>query len=41
MTNLVDIVGPQLKTKHAVVDTNSVLSDKKIIVLYFSAHWCM
>ena len=40
MTNLTQLLGTQIKTKNATVDTLQVLNDKKYIVLYFSAHWC-
>lgn len=35
-----EIFGDQLVSKAGLKDTNELLSGKKIIGLYFSAHWC-
>ena len=32
--------GPELATKEGLQSTESVLSNKKYIGIYFSAHWC-
>lgn len=40
MSALVNLVGPQIQTKYATVDTSQALQDKEIVALYFSAHWC-
>mmetsp|Transcript_21329 Transcript_21329/g.19405 ORF Transcript_21329/g.19405 Transcript_21329/m.19405 type:complete len:150 (+) Transcript_21329:49-498(+) len=32
--------GTTLLTKNGVVSTNDVLNNKKLIGIYFSAHWC-
>jgi len=40
MSAIAELVGPQIQTKHATVDSTQALADKEIVALYFSAHWC-
>lgn len=37
---LITLLGDELLTKDGVQPTSKVLADKKIVGLYFSAHWC-
>ena len=31
--------GPELQTKNGLKSTDEVLSGKKLVAIYFSAHW--
>lgn len=37
---LITLLGDELLTKDGVQPTSKVLADKKIVGIYFSAHWC-
>jgi hypothetical protein len=39
MTWTTDFFGPELVTKGGKVSTESALAGKKVIAIYFSAHW--
>jgi|UniRef100_K3WGP5 nucleoredoxin len=39
-TTWTDLFGDELLTKDGVQPTTKVLADKKVVGIYFSAHWC-
>ncbi|GAB9472977.1 Nucleoredoxin [Globisporangium polare] len=40
MANWTELFGEELLTKDGVQPTTKVLADKKLVGIYFSAHWC-
>mmetsp|Transcript_14442 Transcript_14442/g.25247 ORF Transcript_14442/g.25247 Transcript_14442/m.25247 type:complete len:153 (-) Transcript_14442:172-630(-) len=39
-TTIQELVGDELLTQHDTQATSEVLEGKKLVMLYFSAHWC-
>ncbi|OQR97415.1 nucleoredoxin [Thraustotheca clavata] len=39
-STLVSLLGPEIQTKEGIVSTENALANKKVVGIYFSAHWC-
>ncbi|OQR89567.1 nucleoredoxin [Thraustotheca clavata] len=37
---LINLLGNEIQTTNGIVPTATALADKKVIGIYFSAHWC-